>query len=127
MVQDAINSFVDIFSPPFRRVMWKSLALTLAVLLIVGYGLDRLALSFVTADAGWLAALISVIVGIGLVVGLALLAAPRPRWSQASFSTRLPSSSSARSIPRACLASRRRRSKRSCFRCASPCFRRSSR
>ena len=76
MIQDAIDSFVDIFSPPFRRVMWKSLALTLAVLLVVGYGLDRLALSFVATHAGWLAALISVMVGIGLLVGLALLAAP---------------------------------------------------
>jgi CysZ protein len=76
MIQDAIDSFADIFSPPFRRVMGKSLALTLAVLLIVGYGLDRVALSFVTAHAGWLAALISVMVGLGLFLGLALLAAP---------------------------------------------------
>jgi CysZ protein len=76
MIQDAIDSFVDIFSPPFRRVMGKSLTLTVAVLLIVGYGLDRVALSFVTTNAGWLAALISVIVGLGLLVGLAFLAAP---------------------------------------------------
>ncbi len=76
MIQDAIDSFVDVFSPPFRRVMWKSLALTLAVLLLAGLALDELALAFVAIHTGWLAALITVMVGVGLVVGLAFLAAP---------------------------------------------------
>ncbi len=76
MIQDAIDSFVDVFSPPFRRVMWKSLALTLAVLLLAGLALDKLALAFVAIHTGWLAALITVMVGVGLVVGLAFLAAP---------------------------------------------------
>jgi len=76
MIQDALDALSDIFSPPFRRVMWKSLALTVAILLIVYYALDRFALSFVTTHTNWLATLISVLVGLGLVVALALLAAP---------------------------------------------------
>jgi CysZ protein len=76
MLQDAIDSFSDVFSPPFRRVMTKSLALTVAVLVVGGYGLDRLALSFVHAPSGWIETTISVLVGLGLVVGLVLLAAP---------------------------------------------------
>lgn len=76
MLQDALDSFFDILSPPFRGVMWKSLGLTLAVLVIVGYGLDRLALSFVHTSTGWMATAISVFVGFGLVAGLVLLAAP---------------------------------------------------
>ena len=76
MLQDAIDSFGDIFSPPFRRVMVKSLALTIGVLLLAGFGLDRLALSFVQAPPGWLTTAISVLLGLGLVAGLVLLAAP---------------------------------------------------
>src|SRR5271155_4966644 len=74
MISDAVDAFVDIFSPPFRRVMLKSLALTLAILLIIGIGADRLALSFVTTNLSWLATVISVLIGLGLIVGFALLA-----------------------------------------------------
>ena len=76
MLRDAIDSFGDIFSPPFRRVMAKSLALTCGVLVLAGFGLDRLALSFVHVHTGWLATTISVLIGLGLVAGLVLLAAP---------------------------------------------------
>ena len=76
MLQDAIDSFVDIFSAPFRSVMFKSLALTLGVLILTGYALDRLALSFAHVEAGWLSTTISVLVGLGLFSGLVLLAAP---------------------------------------------------
>jgi len=76
MLQDAIDSFVDIFSPPFRLVMVKSLALTIGVLVLAGFGLDRFAMSFVQVQAGWLATAISVLVGLGLVAGLVFLAAP---------------------------------------------------
>jgi CysZ protein len=76
MLQDAIDSFVDVFSPPFRRVMVKSLALTLALLILAGFALDRFALSFVHVETNWLATTISILVGLGLVAGLVLLAAP---------------------------------------------------
>lgn len=76
MFQDALDSFADILSPPFRGVMMKSLGLTIAVLVIVGYGLDRFALSFVHTSTGWLSTLISVSVVLALVAGLVLLAAP---------------------------------------------------
>ena len=54
----------------------KSLALTLAILFARRFALDGLALSFVATHSNWLATLISVMIGFGLVVGLALLAAP---------------------------------------------------
>ena len=76
MVRDAVDSFGDIFSRPFRRVMIKSLALTAAALILAGFGLDRLALSLVPVGPPWLATAISLLVGLGLVAGLALLAAP---------------------------------------------------
>jgi CysZ protein len=76
MLQDAIDSFVDIFSSPFRLVMMKSLALTVGVLVLAGFVLDRFAMSFVQVQPGWLATAISVLVGLGLVAGLVFLAAP---------------------------------------------------
>jgi len=47
MIADALDTFAQIFSPPFRNVMWKSLGLTAAILALAGIALDRLALSFV--------------------------------------------------------------------------------
>ena len=46
MLKDATDSLNDIVSPPFRKVVVKSLALTAAALLLAWFGLDRLALSF---------------------------------------------------------------------------------
>jgi CysZ protein len=45
MIGDALDAFADVFSPPFRRVMWKSLGLTAALLILAAVGLGRLALS----------------------------------------------------------------------------------
>ena len=76
MLQDALDAFGDIFSPPFRKVMAKSLALTAAVLALAWFGLDRLALSLVHVGPPWLATTISLLVGLGLFAGLMFLAAP---------------------------------------------------
>jgi CysZ protein len=76
MFRDAIDSFSDVLSRPFRRVMIKSLALTAAALILAGFGLDRLALSLAPVGPAWLATAISLIVAFGLVAGLTVLAAP---------------------------------------------------
>lgn len=76
MIADAIDSFAQVFSPPFRRVMWKSLGLAAAVLVLAGIGLDRLALSFVHAGSAWLSAVLSLVAALGVVVGMIFLAPP---------------------------------------------------
>ena len=76
MIADARDAFAEIFSPPFRRLMWKSLALTAAILVLAGVGLDRLALSFVHVGPAWLSAVLSVVLALGLVVGMIFLAPP---------------------------------------------------
>ena len=76
MLQDAIDSFNDILSPPFRSVMVKSVALTIAVLAISGLLLDKFALGFLFAAHGWLATALSVAIGLGVTAGLVLLVAP---------------------------------------------------
>jgi CysZ protein len=75
MLQDALDSLSDIVSPPFRRVMAKSLALTAAALVLAWFGLDRFA-PLIEVGPGWLATTISVLVGLGLLAGLAFLVAP---------------------------------------------------
>jgi CysZ protein len=76
MLSDALESFIQIFSPSFRTVMWKSLGLTATVLFLVGLGLDRLASSLMTAAPTWLGWLLSIVVALGLIASLTLLAAP---------------------------------------------------
>lgn len=76
MLQDAFDSLSDIASPPFHRVVVKSLALTAAALALAWFGLDRLALHFVAVEPSWLATLIAWLIGIGLLTGIVFLAAP---------------------------------------------------
>ena len=76
MLKDAFDSLNDIASPPFRKVVLKSLALTAAALLAAWFGLDRLALHFVDVQPPWLATLIAWMIGLSLLVGAVFLAAP---------------------------------------------------
>lgn len=76
MINDAIDAFVEIFTPPFRATLWKSLGLTILMLVAIGFGLDRLAGSLVRVETPWLAAILAVLLGLGLVVGLAFLIGP---------------------------------------------------
>ena len=76
MLHDVLDSLNDVASRPLRRILWKSLALTLMVLLLAWFGLDALSLSFLSIGAGWLLALLHIAIGLGLFVALALLAAP---------------------------------------------------
>jgi CysZ protein len=76
MIQDAVDAFAQIFTPPFRAVLIKSLALTLAILIVAWFGLDRLLVSFVGFGPSWLSTTLAILAGLGLFVGLAFLVAP---------------------------------------------------
>jgi CysZ protein len=76
MIEDAVDAFAQIFTPPFRATLFKSLGLTIALLIVIWLGLDRLAGAFIQVQTAWLATILSWIVGFGLVVGLAFLIAP---------------------------------------------------
>lgn len=76
MLQDALDSFSDIFSAPFRGVMIKSVALTVAVLVLGGFALGHFVIGFVTISVAWLATVLSFAIGLGVVAALVLLAAP---------------------------------------------------
>ena len=125
MFDDAIKALTQIFAPPLRAVLWKSVALALALIVVVGIVLDRLILWLVGAGsasiettlgphAHWpasaLAWLLSVAASLGIVVGSVFLMPAvtafvasfcdnrRARWPGCSRSPRASASSSAASF-----------------------------
>lgn len=76
MLNDALESLRDIFTPPFRSVLLKSLGLTLALLALFWIGLEGALQTFLTSQDTWVNAILSVLAGVGLIVGLGFLVAP---------------------------------------------------
>ena len=76
MWQDTIDSFNDVFSPPFRGAMFKSVGLTLATLALGAVALDKLVLLYVVVASGWIAWLLSFAIGLGLLAAAVFLVAP---------------------------------------------------
>jgi len=76
MLSDARDAFAEVFSPPFRKVLWKSLGLTLALLVGLFIAVEAVLDFFLAISIPWLETAISVIAGFGLIVGLVFLIAP---------------------------------------------------
>ena len=76
MLQSAALAFRDIFSPPFRFVLVKSLALTIALLIALWLLLQWLLAGWVAMPWPWLDTALAILTGIGLVIGLGFLIAP---------------------------------------------------
>lgn len=66
----------DILSPPFRGVLWKSLGLTLALLVAVWVVLQAALIYLLVLPFPWLETALSILTGLGLIIGLAFLVAP---------------------------------------------------
>lgn len=47
MLDDVIKATTQMFSPPLRAILWKSILLALALIVVIGTGLDRLIVHFV--------------------------------------------------------------------------------
>jgi CysZ protein len=76
MFEAALAALREIFSPPFRTVLFKSLGMTLVLLALAWVGLDRLALSYTLAPHPWLQLALAYATGIGLLILLAFLIGP---------------------------------------------------
>lgn len=76
MLDDALASFREILTPPFRGVLVKSLVLTVAMLAAICVILDHLALSISAGSAPWLVMIVKLTTALGLFVGLIFLIAP---------------------------------------------------
>jgi uncharacterized protein involved in cysteine biosynthesis len=88
MLDDAIKAATQIFAPPLRAVLWKSIALALALVAVVGVGIDRFIVWLLGAgsasvettlgpNAHWpvnaLAWILSFAAGLGIIVGSVFL------------------------------------------------------
>ncbi len=76
MLNDAVESLRDIFTPPFRSVLLKSLGLTVALLALLWIGVEGVLQTFLTSQDVWVNAILSLLAGVGLLVGLGFLVAP---------------------------------------------------
>lgn len=80
MIGAAAAAAREIFTPPFRAVLWKVLALTLVLLVLLWTALDKLVLStasiWIGANYPWLQTTLAIATGIGLVFALAFAVAP---------------------------------------------------
>jgi CysZ protein len=88
MLNAALKALSQMFSPPFRTVLLKSIGLALLLIVLIGFGLYRLliwlaamgetwAQNTLEVTASWplalLAWMVSVIVGLGIIVGSVFL------------------------------------------------------
>jgi CysZ protein len=76
MFDAALAAASQILTPPFRTVLWKTLALTLALLGLVWIALHKLIVAGIALPYPWAATALSLIGGVGLFIGLAFLVAP---------------------------------------------------
>lgn len=93
MIEDALAAASQILTPPFRAVLWKTLALTLALLALLWAGLHKLIVMGIAIPASWanswalswalswtqspaVSWALSIISGLGLIAGLAFLVTP---------------------------------------------------
>ena len=67
----------EIFSRPFRAVLWKSLGLSIAVLVVFWLGFEALLSWAIDIQSyPWIKTVVGIVAGLGLLVGLAFLVAP---------------------------------------------------
>ncbi len=76
MIDAAFAAAEQIFTPPFRAVLWKSLGLTLLLLALLAAGLEKLVVATVHLPYAWLATAIHVVAGFGFLVAGAFLVPP---------------------------------------------------
>jgi CysZ protein len=88
MIEDAIKALAQILSPPLRAVLWKSVGLALALIIVVAIAIDRLIIWLIGAGstsvettlgphahfpASALAWLLSIAASLGILLGSILL------------------------------------------------------
>lgn len=80
MLDDMLAAASQILTPPFRKVMLKTLLLTFALLALVFIGvesgIEKLLSTSATFPYAWLATMVTILGGVGLSIGLAFLVVP---------------------------------------------------
>lgn len=73
MIAAALAAAEEIFTPPFRAALAKTLGLSVLLLAGLWAALEHLVVAYVNAPYGWLSTSLHVIAGLGLVAGFILL------------------------------------------------------
>jgi len=88
MLNAAVKALSQMFSPPFRAVLWKSIGAAIVLLIVIGIALQRLLAWMVQSGGAWVEStvgttyhgtvdmmqlILSIIAGLGVVVGMAFL------------------------------------------------------
>ena len=79
LLSAASRALSQMLSPPFRSVLWKSLGLTVGLLVVAWFALEALVSAFLLPFLGpwpWLSTAVAFLFGAGLVVGAGFLIAP---------------------------------------------------
>ncbi|EFL89200.1 sulfate transporter family protein [Ahrensia sp. R2A130] len=80
MIVEATNRAVSqVLSKPFRAVLWKSIGLTIVMLIVMWFLLQAASQAFLLpllSGAPWVAAALSWLLGAGLLIGMGFLVAP---------------------------------------------------
>ncbi len=76
MLSFATKSFSQLFSPPFRAVLVKSLGLTLALFIAAWFGVQAILSAFTIGPYAWVDTAIAILAGIGLVIGMVFVIGP---------------------------------------------------
>lgn len=76
MLSFALKSLSQLFSPPFRVVLVKSLGLTLALFIAAWFGVQKLLALFAIGPYPWVDTLIAILAGVGLIIGMIFVIGP---------------------------------------------------
>jgi len=79
LIESVSKTLGQLFSPPFRSVLWKSIGLTVALLIGLWFVLETVISTFLLPVLGpwpWLATALGWLFGAGLVVAMGFLIAP---------------------------------------------------
>ena len=76
MLYDATRAFSQLFTPPFRRLLFKCVGLSLILLVVSGFALDRVLQAFVSTPYPWLDTAIAVAAALGIVAAAIFLTPP---------------------------------------------------
>lgn len=76
MLSAASRAFGQVFEKPFRSIFWKMLGFTLAILIVIWIALQGLVAGFVALPYPWLETALSILTGVGAIIGLGFLIAP---------------------------------------------------
>ena len=76
MIDAAFAAAAEIFTPPFRAVLAKTLGLTVLLLTFCAVGLEKLAMAYLVTPWHWASTALQVVTGLGLVVAVAVLVTP---------------------------------------------------